>query len=228
MKAAVVSFVAGALIFFSSALAESAGAGISPRWVPVGVGLNLTVPNGEEWGDQDLAEVSGECAPAAVAIYATPGVGEAAAVATVAVAGGYLVYKAGKYLYKQARNWYEARRAKNKSKKKGGGSADQNRAEYRAKGFPDNQLGPSGKPKRHWRFYSTRKRAKEKAKRYSWRKNDPKHHAHVYKKGVRRRNPHYHAVDRYGEPKKPNVHYEYPKSRQRGRPSPFKGEGEGR
>jgi len=73
----------------------------------------LVFPSSEECVDEKLAKIKGENATVML-VYVVPGVSEAAAAATVAVVGGYAVYKAGSYLYERAKNWYEARRSSKK------------------------------------------------------------------------------------------------------------------
>ena len=130
--------------------------------------------------DSELDDVQGEHA-AVVAVYAVPGVGEAALVVTAAVGAAYVTYKA----YEKAKEWYTSRYSH------------------------DNRVGPSGKYKRHRVRKDSRKSAREAAKRKSAGNRDPLHHPSPKKGGK----PHYHPVDKNGNKRYPNVHYEYPKGK---------------
>ena len=62
-------------------------------------------------------------------------------------------------------------------KKAARGVADANRAASRAKGIPDSQIGPSGKPKIHVKEHATRKRAEDAAQDRSRRGTAPEEHS---------------------------------------------------
>jgi len=82
------------------------------------------------------------------------------------------------------------------------------RAKSRAKGIPDSQIGPSGKPKQHTVRHSSRKEANQDAKKEADRaggrvRNDanPKNE---------KQGPHFQAEDAKGDNVKPVVHHERP------------------
>lgn len=85
----------------------------------------------------------------------------------------------------------------------GKGVAAANRAESRAKGIPDSQIGPSGKPKVHTVEHSTRKGAKEAAQRETPPGGRVRNDASP-KDGQK---PHFQAENAKGENVKPVVHH---------------------
>lgn len=95
------------------------------------------------------------------------------------------------------------------TKKATGSVADANRAQSRAKGIPDSQIGPSGKPKVHTVQHSTKKGAEESAQRQMPEDGKVRFDAHP-KDGQK---PHYQAEDAKGENVKPVVHHCPPSKR---------------
>ena len=84
-------------------------------------------------------------------------------------------------------------------------TAETERDKSKAKGVPDSQIGPSGKPKRHFADAPSRKRAEDAAKAGTSRGQAPIEHS-APTKGK----PHFHPVDASGN-KIPGPHYTYPK-----------------
>jgi hypothetical protein len=88
-------------------------------------------------------------------------------------------------------------------------SVDERREHYRAQGYSDAQLGPSGYPKLHNADHSRRKEAVDAARHEG--QGPPMHHPHSVN---RPQPPHYHSTDSAGNklesPYKPNVHHNYP------------------
>jgi len=80
-------------------------------------------------------------------------------------------------------------------------NADAEREKSKAKGVPDSEIGPSGKPKIHVTKHPSRKRAKDKARNDG--KGPPMNHTSPKKGG-----PHYHPTDGNGD-KIPGPHHEY-------------------
>lgn len=72
-----------------------------------------------------------------------------------------------------------------------------------AKGIREKDLGPSGKPKIHNKYLSSKKEAKEAAQHEG--KGNPMHHPNPTVGS-----PHYHATDKDGK-KIPGTHYNYPR-----------------
>ena len=95
------------------------------------------------------------------------------------------------------------------AKKATGSVADANRAASRAKGIPDSQIGPSGKPKVHTVEHSTTKGAEEAAQRRVPEGGEVRFDAHP-KDGQK---PHYQAEDAKGANVKPVVHHCPPSKR---------------
>jgi RHS repeat-associated protein len=88
-------------------------------------------------------------------------------------------------------------------------AADANRAASRAKGVPDSQIGPSGKPKVHTVEHSTTKGARESAERQASPGGKARFDAHP-QDGQK---PHDQAEDAKGNNVKPVVHHCPPEKR---------------
>jgi len=82
-------------------------------------------------------------------------------------------------------------------------SADDEREKSKAKGIPDSQIGPSGKPKIHVKKHSSKKKAKDAASQDG--NGPPMHHPSPTTGG-----PHYHPTDANGEKIPGGNHHEYP------------------
>jgi len=83
-------------------------------------------------------------------------------------------------------------------------AADVERARNLARGIPENQLGPSGKPKIHTVEHSTRKEARDAARAEVGAGGTTTHHATPKEGG-----PHFHGVTQQGE--RSRIHHEYPR-----------------
>ena len=81
--------------------------------------------------------------------------------------------------------------------------ADAEREKSKAKGVPECEIGPSGKPKIHVKKHSSRKKAKDSASQEG--SGPPMHHPSPTRGG-----PHYHPTDANGN-KIPGPHHEYPR-----------------
>jgi uncharacterized protein RhaS with RHS repeats len=86
-----------------------------------------------------------------------------------------------------------------------GSGADAERERSRAKGIPDSEIGPSGKPKTHIIPKGTRKGADDAAKKQTARGRRPMEHSNPA-----RGDPHFHPVGPDGE-KISGPHFTYPK-----------------
>ena len=93
-----------------------------------------------------------------------------------------------------------------KAGKQAGSAAE--RASNVAKGIPETQLGPSGKPKQHTASHSSRKSAREAAKKEA--DNGGGSVRHDGNPSNSKQSLHFQAEDAKGENVKPVVHHEHP------------------
>jgi RHS repeat-associated protein len=136
------------------------------------------------------------------------GPGEVCVGGAVVAVGGYLVQRnAGQYMQRAGQKGTSSGKAEpepGSQKPDKDLTAAERRAKNSAKGIPESELGPSGKPKRHSVQHASEKRAKDAARARAGKGGTTDKHPSPARGG-----PHYHGQTQTG--KNVRVHDEYPK-----------------